>query len=175
MKHLSLLVALPLVLVLMPATVLADVSVVQDSCVVVGTPPNANLWTYFTVVNFSLPVAVCGLHFIPEPQPPHPACVMLDTRSPGPDPGIPGSAGWSGFLDTATGGAEWFANTSSDCVSPGTSKGQFAFFLDPDFCCYVVQFTDATGAVIHEQEECFTCQKLPLEKSSWGYIKQLYE
>lgn len=166
MKHLSLLVALTLVLVLMPAIIHADVSVVQDSCVVVGTPPNANLWTYFTVVNFSLPVAVCGLNFIPEPQPPHPACVMLNTRSP---------AGWSAVLDPATGGAEWFANTPSDCLAPGTSKGEFAFYLDPDFCCYIVQFADATGAVIHEQEECFTCQKLPVEESSWGYIKQLYE
>jgi len=142
----------------------ADASVVQDSCGVVGTPPNANLWVYFTAINFSLPAPVCDLHFIPEPQPPHPGCIMLDTRN---------AAGWSSFLNPL-GGADWFANTLGDCIDPGTAKGGFAFFLDPDFCCYIVQFTDPTGAVMLEQEECFTCQKVPVEERSWGSIKQRY-
>jgi len=57
----------------------------------------------------------------------------------------------------------------------GLSASSFAFLLDPDFCCYIVQFMDATGAVMLEQEECFTCQKVPVEDSTWGKIKQLFE
>ena len=155
-----------LFLMLVPVMAHADASVVQDSCVVVGDgPPWLEVWTYFTVVNFSLPVAVCDLHFIPEPQPSLPGCTFIEIKSP---------SGWSGFLNPF-GGADWFANAPGDCIEPGTAKGEFAFKLDPDFCCYVVQFTDATGAVILEQEECFTCQKVPVNEKTWGHIKELYE
>lgn len=164
MRYLLLLLLLPLLLVLAPVTLYADASIVQDSCVVVGEPPLASVWTYFTVVNFSLPASVCDLHFIPEPQPPKAGCVMIGVRSP---------AGWSAVLN-AFSGADWYANTPGDCIEPGKAKGGFAFLLDPDFCCYVVQFTDATGAVILEQEECFTCQKVPVDLQSWGAIKQYY-
>lgn len=143
----------------------ADASVVQDSCIAVGTPPLASVWTYFTVVNFSLPAPVCDLHVIPEPQPPSADCEMVDVRAP---------AGWSVFLNPE-GGADWFANTPSDCIDVETSKSVFAFLLDPAFCCYVVQFTDPTGAVLLEQEECFTCQKVPVEQRTWGHIKELYQ
>ncbi|MEJ2721316.1 MAG: hypothetical protein P8181_09270 [bacterium] len=157
---------LPLVvLALIPVMVHADASVVQDSCVVVGTPPNASVWTYFTVVNFSLPTSVCDVHFIPEPQPPNPGCEMIGCVAP---------AGWSCFLNPL-GGGDWFANTPTDCIAPGTHKGGFAFLLDPAYCCYIVQFTDATGAVILEQEECFTCQKVPVDEKSWGAIKEMYQ
>lgn len=160
-----LLLILPLaILVFLPAYAHADASVVQDSCIVVGDPPNANVWTYITVVNFSLPSSVCALSFIPEPQPPTPGCEMIGVASP---------AGWSAFLNPF-GGADWFANTPADCIAGFSSKGGFGFLLDPAFCCYIVQFLDATGAVILEQEECFTCQKVPTENKSWGAIKQMY-
>jgi hypothetical protein len=159
-----LLLVISILLILTPALVLADASVVQDSCLAVGTPPNANVWTYFTIVNFSLPAPVCDLHLIPEPFPASAGCEILDTIN---------APGWSSVLDPG-GGATFFANTPGDCVPIGGSKGGFAFYLDPDFCCYVVQFTDATGAVILEQEECFTCQKIPTQEQSWGAIKQLY-
>jgi hypothetical protein len=151
-------------LVFLPALAHADASVVQDSCVIVGVPPNASVWTYMTVINFSLPVAICDLHFLPEPQPPSPGCEMINVIAP---------PGWSVFLNPF-GGADWFANTPNDCIQPGSAKGEFAFLLDPDFCCYIVQFTDATGAVILEQEECFTCQKVGTEVNTWGKIKALY-
>lgn len=156
----------PLILLLMaPIPAFADASVVQDSCVaVVEGPPPWAVWTYFTVVNFSLPSPVCDVHFIPEPQPPHPECVMIGTRD---------AVGWSSFLNPL-GGADFFANTPSDCIPVGGSKGGFAFLLDPDYCCYVVQFTDPTGAVMLEQEECFTCQKVPVEERTWGGIKEIY-
>jgi hypothetical protein len=164
MKRLLLILVLPLVFALIPATIHADVSVVQDSCVAVGTPPYANVWTYFSVVNFSLPSGVCFFEFMPEPQPPDPGCVIIDTVSP---------TGWDASLN-AFGGAEWFATEPDSCISSGNIKRGFAFYLDPAFCCYVVTFRDATGAVLHVQEECFTCQKVPVEERTWGYIKQYY-
>jgi hypothetical protein len=117
------------------------------------------------VVNFSLPAPVCDLHFIPEPQPVLPECEMLDATSP---------PGWSDVL-TPLGGAERFAQTPNDCVpTNGGSKSGYTFLLDPGFCCYLVQFTDPTGAVMLEQEECF-CQK-PVQtlNSTWGNIKAIY-
>lgn len=157
---------LPLVvLALIPVMVHADASVVQDSCVVVGTPPNASVWTYFTIVNFALPAPVCDLHFIPEPQPPDPGCIMIGTRN---------AVGWSSFLNPL-GGADFFANAPTDCVDVGESKGGFGFLLDPAYCCYIVQFTDPSGAVMLEQEECFTCQKVPVDEKSWGAIKEMYQ
>jgi len=173
MKYLLLALSVCLTILLIPGAILADVSVVQDSCVTVGIPPNANIWTYFSVVNFSLPSPVCEIRMIPEPQPPVPECVMLDLVLPGPNPAIEGSTGWSGVLNP-DGGATFTANTSADCIAPGKIKRGFAFYLDPDFCCYVVEFTDGSGMVIHEQEECFTCQKVPVEERSWGAIKQYY-
>ena len=163
MKRLLLVLPVALLL-LLPNLAHADASVVQDSCVIVGTPPNANVWTYMTVVNFSLPAGVCALSFIPEPQPPAPGCEMIGVQHP---------VGWSVFLNPL-GGADWFANTPADCIAVGTAKGGFAFLLDPAFCCYIVQFMDATGAVMLEQEECFTCQKVPIRYKTWGMIKQLY-
>jgi hypothetical protein len=115
-------------------------------------------------VNFSLPSAVCALYVVPEPQPPVAECVMIDLKYP---------VGWTGFL-SPLGGADWFAITPGDCIAPGSSKGEYAFLLDPDFCCYVVQFADATGAVMLEQEECFTCQKVPTDGKTWGHMKELY-
>lgn len=158
---------IPLCLLLVvPTVAFADASVVQDSCVVVpGGPPPWPVWTYFTIVNFSLPAPVCDLHFIPEPQPPVPECEIIGTVN---------AAGWSSFLNPL-GGADYFANTPDDCVPILGSKGGFAFLLDPDYCCYVVQFTDPTGAVMLEQEECFTCQKVPVESKTWGSIKDIYQ
>ncbi len=153
-------------LLIFPALAFADASVVQDSCVaVVGGPSPWPVWTYFTIVNFSLPAPVCDLHFIPEPQPPTQGCSMIATQN---------AVGWSSFLNPF-GGADYFANTPNDCVPVGGSKGGFGFLLDPDYCCYVVQFTDPTGAVMLEQEECFTCQKVPVEGRTWGSIKDIYQ
>jgi hypothetical protein len=153
------------IVLLIPNFAHAEASVVQDSCVTVGDGPPWDVWTYFTIVNFSLPSPVCALLVIPEPQPVDPGCEMIDLRQP---------AGWTGFFNSF-GGADWFANTPTDCIPAGTAKGEFAFLLDPDFCCYIVQFLDPTGAVMLEQEECFTCQKVPTEDKTWGHIKELYK
>jgi hypothetical protein len=165
MKRLAVVLSIPLVVLgLVPTLSHADASVVQDSCITVGQGPPWAVWTYFSVVNFSLPAPVCDLHFIPEPQPVLPRCQIVDFRS---------SAGWTGQL-TALGGAYWYAMTPDDCIPAGSAKGGFAFLLDPDYCCYVVQFTGPTGEVLLEQEECFSCQKVPVEGDTWGNIKEMY-
>ena len=150
---------------LLPASVLADASVVQDSCVTWTEGGKTYQRIYMSVVNFSLPDGLCALNFIPEPQPPLAECTFLECEAP---------TGWTCFLNPQ-GGADWFANTPADCVAPGTMKSGFTFLLDPGFCCYVVQFGDATGAVMLEQEECFTlCTPVSVDNSSWGRIKSTY-
>jgi len=144
----------------------ADASIVQDSCQVWDENGNTYVRIWFSVVNFSLPTSVCDLHFTPEPLPAPPECQMLNFTAP---------PGWSGFL-SPLGGADFFANTPADCIAAGTIKGGFSIVLDPGFCCYVVDFTDATGAVIVSQEECFTlCGKVANELRTWGKIKDIYK
>ena len=166
MKRLLAVLVFPAVLLLLvPSGALADASVVQDSCITVGTAPPYNVWTYFTVVNFSLPEPVCGFTLVPEPLPPVAGCEIIGTQSP---------SGWVGQV-TPQGGASWYAVGAGDCIAPPSSKGEFAFYLDPAFCCYVASFYGAAGNLLLEQEECFTCQKVPTEQKNWGHIKQLYE
>jgi hypothetical protein len=161
----SLVIAVFVAILLIPTFALADAAVVQDSCVYFQENGQDFVRIHFTIVNFSLPTDVCDLHLIPEPQPPDPGCVMLSVGAP---------AGWSAFLDPL-GGADWYANTPGDCIDPGTAKGNFWFVLDPSFCCYIAQFTGPTGAVILEQEECFTnCKPVDAEAHSWGEIKNKY-
>lgn len=163
MKRLLAVLVFPAVLFLLaPSGALADASVVQDSCITVGTAPPYNVWTWFTVVNFSLPEPVCAFSFVSEPSPPEAGCEIIGIQYP---------AGWGGSF--TAGGASWW--TTTDCIVPGSSQGSFAFYLDPAFCCYVVSFYGAAGNLLLEQEECFTCQKVPTEEKNWGHIKQLYE
>jgi hypothetical protein len=165
MKRLLAVLVFPAVLLLLvPSGALADASVVQDSCITVGTAPPYNVWTYFTVVNFSLPEPVCGLTLVPEPLPPVAGCEIIGTQAP---------PGWVGQV-TPQGGASWYALIPG-CIGQNSSLGEFAFYLDPAFCCYVVSFYGMAGNLLLEQEECFTCQKVPTEQKNWGHIKQLYE
>lgn len=156
-------VALLLVL-LAPAMGHADASIRQDSCNVYFDAGKQYTRVWFSVINFSLPTDVCGVKMTSEPYPPTPSCIMVGTGAP---------TGWTSNL-VDPGQAEWFANTPADCVpAPGLKEG-FSFDLDPGFCCYVVQFLDANGGVLLEQEECFCDNFVSVEKSPWGKVKQLY-
>jgi hypothetical protein len=158
--------ALCLVALVLPSTALADASVVQEYCEQVTEGSNDLIRIWFSVANFSLPAEVCALSIVPEPQPVDPGCEMVDVGAP---------VGWSVFLNPL-GGADWFANTIGNCIAPGSLQGDFSFVVsDPQFCCYVVQFMDATGAVMLEQEECFNCTIVGAEESSWGTIKALFD
>lgn len=158
----KLLLSFALGLCLFPAAAMADVSARQDSCVA-GTGPGgiSTLDVYFSVINFSLPGDVCSFTFEPEPQPPLPECTMIDCSGP---------AGWSCVLNP-DGGATW--SSAGDCISRGEFE-QFTYTLDPGFCCYVVKFYDAAGALLAEQEECFCDKPIPNQSSSWGGVKAIY-
>ena len=159
MKKLQLCLALALALAVLPSAAFARFSVIQDSCRTEGN----TVITYFSVVNFDSPVAVCDLHFIPEN--PVPGCTMIGCGTP---------AGWSCALNAATLGVDYVALTPADCIGAGTMKRGFSFTLDPDFCCYIVQFTDGNGNVLLEQEECFNCVHVGVQPETWGNMKKLY-
>jgi len=162
------LLLLPLILALIvPASVFAEAAIIQEACEIV--PGYGGVLLHFSVVNFSLPSPVCCLVFTPEPQPVSPQCEVVDIAHPG---------GWSGFLNPF-GGADFFANTPADCVATNDILSGFTLYLDLEpnslnFCCYIVQFCDPAGAVMLEQEECFSCTIVPNEAVTWGTIKALY-
>ena len=152
-------------LLALPLAVQAEVSIVQDYCEQLVEGSYDQLIIHFSVVNYSLPVPVCDLHFMPEPYPAGPECWVT---------GLEGAPGWSGVLSPG-GAVDFFANTPLDCIEPGTMKSGFQLVVgNPDFCCYIVQFTDATGAVIIEQEECFNCTLVGDDDHAWGEIKAMY-
>lgn len=157
MKKRSLFLA-AVALTLAPSAAFATFSVIQDSCRTAGN----EVTTYFSVVNFNSPMPVCDLHFIPEN--PVPGCIII---------GCGAAVGWSCALN-ATGGVDWQALTPADCIAAGQIKRGFSFTLDPDFCCYIVQFTGPNHEVIAEQEECFNCVHVGTEQKTWGNVKKLF-
>jgi hypothetical protein len=72
------------------------------------------------------------------------------------------------------GGADWRALDPSGCIPAGSIKRGYSFDLDPEFCCYLVQFTGPQGEVLAEVEECFDCVQVGTQRQSWSNVKQLY-
>ena len=159
-KKLLLLVALGLFVA--PSLARADASARQDSCVTEEVGGTTFLTTYFSIINFSLPGSICSFTFVPEPQPPLPECTMIGCGSP---------AGWSCALNPE-GGATW--TSLGDCIDPGEVVEEFSYLLDPGFCCYVVNFYDAAGALLLTQEECFCDKPVQALNSTWGGVKAIY-
>ena len=146
-------------LAIAPTAAFATFSVIQDSC-----RTNANeVTTYFSVVNFNSSVPVCDIHFLPEN--PVPGCIMIGCGAP---------AGWTCALNQGNAGADWNANTAADCIAAGQIKRGFSFTLDPDFCCYLVDFTGPDHEVLARQEECFNCVHVGVEQENWGNVKRLF-
>jgi hypothetical protein len=156
-----LLILATVALVVLPTAASATFSVIQDSCR--ADAANNTVTTYFSVVNFNSPVPVCDLHFIPEN--PVPGCTMIGCSSP---------AGWACALNPGTLGVDYQALNPADCIDAGEIARGFAFVLDPDFCCYIVQFTGPAHEVVAEQEECFSCIHVGVETETWGNLKQRY-
>lgn len=159
-----LLVLLAAALCTLPVAALGSVSVVQDSCRSFESDTEIFTEVFFSVVNFNSPTPICDLHMIPEGQPPDPGCVMVGCGSP---------AGWTCTL-RADGGADWRAVAPENCIAAGTILRGFSFLLDPEFCCYIAQFTGPQGEVLFEQEECFSCVQVGVEQKPWGGVKRLY-
>jgi hypothetical protein len=148
----------------LPLTALADASVVQDYCEQLVEGSYDELIIHFSVVNYSLPAPICDLHLVYEPIPPDSQCQITALEPP---------PGWSGYMSPL--GVDFFANTPSDCIDAGTMMGGFQIVVgNPEFCCFIVQFTDPTGAVIEEQEECFNCTLVGENEHAWGEIKSMY-
>jgi hypothetical protein len=143
----------------LPTAASARFSVIQDSCRTDGNTET----TFFSVVNFDSPVPVCDLHFIPEN--PVPGCLIIGCAAP---------PGWSCALNPTDHGVDYQALTTADCIGAGTIKRGFSFTLDPEFCCYIVQFTGPQHEVLAEQEECFNCVHVGVEPKTWGDAKKLY-
>ena len=160
----KLLLVTTLALLVLPSTVFAAASVVQDSCVAFVENDLNFAKIHFSLVNFSLPAPVCGLNFEPEPQPVLPECEMVASEAP---------AGWVTSLK-ANGGATYGQFPALGCVPAGSSQSGFSFTLDPGFCCYVVKFFDAAGDVLLEQEECFCEKPVQTENMTWGMLKSTY-
>jgi hypothetical protein len=149
----------------MPVVALADAAIVQLWCHAPDETPNI-VEVHFSVINYSLPNPICSFSLRSEPFPPYDGCVPLWLQD---------TPGWTGALN-AQGGADWTAD-AGHCIDAPHMDGEFVIALpDPDntFCCYVVQYIDAAGAVMLEQEECFYCAVVPTENTDWGTVKSLY-
>jgi hypothetical protein len=151
-----------LLVLLAPALGHADASIRQDSCNVFFENNKQYTRVWFSVINYSLPASVCGVQLTSEPHPPTPNCIMVATGAP---------TGWTTNLVDA-GNADW--STATSCVpAPGLQEG-FSFDLDPGFCCYVVQFLDANGGVLLQQEECFCDNFVSVDEKPWSDVKRLF-
>jgi hypothetical protein len=159
MKKRALLV-IAFALAVMPTAAFATFSVIQDSCRVAGN----SVTTSFSVVNFNSPVAVADLHFLPEN--PVPGCTMIGCGAP---------AGWNCALNAATHGVDYVALDPAAYIYAGQIRHGFDFVLDPEFCCYIVQFTGPNHEILFEQEECFSCVHVGVEPQTWGNVKKLFQ
>ncbi len=165
-QRLLVIMGLGFAILAMPVAALADASIVQLWCHAPDETPNI-VEVHFSVINFSLPEAVCGFSLRSEPFPPFAGCVPLWLQE---------TAGWNGTLN-AQGGADWNVAADGACIGQQEMAGEFVIALpDPDdsFCCYVVQYLGAAGQVLLEQEECFYCAVVPTETVNWGTLKSLY-
>ena len=159
MKKSVLMIVAAMALVALPTAAFATFSVIQDSCVVEGN----TVVTHFSVVNFNSQIAMCDFHFVPEN--PVPGCIVIDCGS---------APGWICAENQFNGGVDWAALTPADCIGAGQIKRGFSFTLDPDFCCYLVEFHGPDHAELVTQEECFNCVHVGNESKPWGGVKKLY-
>ena len=146
-----------------PATVHADVTVVQDSCVTVGDA----VQVYFTVINTnSDQYTICAMDFAPVDQPPSAECTVT---------GCGAEPDWACWLN-GNGGAG-FANPPYDnpfgCISY-MGRGGFYITIQPGSCCWDVTFQDKMLHIVLVQRTCFTCGAVPTDTDTWGAIKALY-
>ena len=77
-------------------------------------------------------------------------------------------------LNAATLGVDYQALTPDDCIRAGQIKRGFSFVLDPEYCCYIVQFTGPDHEILAEQEECFNCVHVGVQDETWGNMKKHY-
>ena len=146
----------------LPETTQAQVTVVQDSCVSVGD----EVRVYFTIINTSEDYSICAMDFAPDPQPPSSGCTIT---------GCGAEPDWACWLN-ANGGAG-FANPPYDnpfgCINY-EGRGGYYITIQPGSCCWNVTYQDKMLHTVLVQQTCFTCGAVPTETDTWGAIKALY-
>ncbi len=143
-----------------PTVALANLDLIQDGCLIEGN----TVTTSFAVANFNSPIPVADVHLIPEN--PVPGCTILRCGAP---------TGWTCTLNATTLGVDYVAVDPATVVNSGQILHGFTFTLDPEFCCYMVQFTGPAGEVLLEVEKCFDCVHVGVTPETWGNVKQLFK
>jgi hypothetical protein len=143
----------------LPTMAMASLDLIQEGCQVEGN----TVTTTFAVANYNSPVPVADVHLIPEN--PVPGCTIIGC-------GVP--AGWLCTLNPATLGVDYQVLDPASAVFAGQIEHGFTFVLDPDFCCYIVQFTGPNHEVLLEVEKCFSCVHVGAAPETWGNVKQLF-
>jgi hypothetical protein len=145
------------ILAMLPAAAGADVHVVQNSCRTNGPNPVVQ----FSFVNEAgTGASVCRIVIFPTSA----ECFPLACTPP---------ADWSCFPgDVAT---FLQANNNSACIAPGATLGGFQLELTGDPCCLTFTYGTGDGASLGEEEFCFDCQTIGVDRQTWGGVKRLYE
>ena len=154
-----LMLVLTLTLAALPTATFATFDLIQEACRVEGN----TVTTSFAVVNFNSPVPVADLHLLPEN--PVPGCTIIGSGAP---------VGWSSTLNAANLGVDYLALDPASYVYAGQILHGFNFVLDPEYCCYIAQFTGPNHEVLFEVEKCFSCVHVGVAPETWGNVKQLF-
>jgi hypothetical protein len=116
----------------------------------------------FSVKNANF-VRVCQVRWIPLAGT---GCPIVTAIAP---------AGWTTTV-FPDGTALFVASTSAACVSQGTTKPGFGIGVStPGTCCYLIEFMNAAGTILHTTTRCCTCGPVSVENESWGRVKALYQ
>jgi hypothetical protein len=151
----TVLVATILAMLAWPAS--AQVRVVQNSCRTNGPDPVVQ----FSVVSGAGTAApVCRIVIFPTSA----ECFPLECTPP---------ADWSCFPgDVAT---FLQANDNTACIAPGETLGGFQLGLNGDPCCLTFTYGTGDGTSLGEEEFCFECATIGVDRETWGGVKRLYE
>jgi hypothetical protein len=127
------------------------VHVVQTDCDTLSLAPPL-VRVSFAVINLGQ-APVCALRLTPLQSGATPAdsCRILECSGP---------TGWQGQTEPG-GAAAWRAAPAAapGCIAYGQKHEPFSVVLDPLFCCYLAQFSDASGLALFEDVVCFECEK----------------
>jgi hypothetical protein len=132
--------------------------VVQNACQTDGVHSTAR----FSLV--SLPTtggSVCQMTVVPTSA----ECFPLQCVAP---------AGWTCFPGDVT--TFFQANEAAGaCLDPGETQSGFELQLFGETCCFRFGYSSRDGVPVADEEYCFDCSSVGLERHSWGGVKRLYD
>lgn len=137
---------------------IAQPHVVQNACRTDGPYPVV----HFSIVNpATTSFAVCRMTVVPATA----HCFPLQCGTPNTWTCFPGDV--TTFFQAGA--------TPGDCVAPGETQAGFSFALLGNACCFRIGFFSEDGAHFAEQDVCFECDTVGVERRTWGRAKQLYD